>query len=75
VRNSVKAQPRFLADGRRRARAAQEVTVRKEVEQEFAEPLRQASFFGRLLIRRRIRREMERRLGRLAPPDALYLVR
>ena len=70
-------EDRFLADGYQRGRAACEtsrVAIRREVEQEFADRLRQAGFFGRLLIRRRIRREVERRLNKLAPPDALYLI-
>ena len=70
-------EDRFLADGYQRGRAARETSraaIRREVEQEFADRLRQAGFFSRLLIRRRIRREVERRLSKLAPPDALYLI-
>ena len=63
---------RFVVDGHRRARDGCEAAVRTEVEQESADELRQASIFGRMRIRRRIEREIERRICNLAPPDALY---
>lgn len=62
----------FVADGYERARAANEPFVRAEVEKEFADELRNASAVQLWSIRWRMQREIERRLERLAPPDALY---
>ena len=67
-----RAANRFVSDGDRRARDGCEAMARAEVEQEFADELRQASFFGRIRIRRRIEREIDQRIRNLAPPDALY---
>jgi hypothetical protein len=46
--------------------------IRAEVEQEFAGELQQASFWRRYPLRRKIAREIERRIAAAAPPDALY---
>ncbi len=63
----------IVADGHSRARRAQEDAIRTEVEQSYAPPLRDASWWRRPWIRRRIEREVRRRLGRAAPPGALYV--
>jgi len=60
---------KFVEDGPERAGAA----IRAEVIAEFAEQLSTASFWQRLRIWRAIDAEVERRLERQAPPDALYL--
>lgn len=62
----------FVADGHDRARRANEAAVRTAVEQAYTAELETASFWHRLIIRRRIKREIKRRLDRLAPPNALY---
>lgn len=61
-----------VADGYKRARDASEPIVRGEVEREFASLLENASAADRKRIRHEMEREIERRLCRLAPPDALY---
>lgn len=66
---------RFVADGQRRARSACEDEVRAEGEARYAEALATAGFWGRLWLRRRMGKEIERRLKELAPDDALYLTR
>ena len=63
---------RFIADGRERARRALEPVVRAEVEQVSAAELRQAPVWQRYWVRRKIQREIERRIAAAAPPDALY---
>jgi hypothetical protein len=62
----------FVADGCERARRALEPAIRAEVEQEFAAELRQAPFWRRYWVRRKIQGEIERRIAAAAPPDALY---
>jgi hypothetical protein len=62
----------FVADGCQRAREANEPVVRAEVEREFAAKLAEATDRDRQSIWQAVEREVERRLNRLAPPDALY---
>lgn len=62
----------FVPDGYERARAAAVGSIRRQVEAEYAERLRYAGWLRRLLLRLEINREIERRLDRIAPPDALY---
>ncbi|MFO0787991.1 MAG: hypothetical protein U0805_00940 [Pirellulales bacterium] len=62
----------FVADGRERLKAAAYDAVRLEVEREFAERLPSAGWFGRVLLKCEIRREIHRRLDQIAPLDALY---
>lgn len=63
----------FVADGRKRLRETMYDEVRIEVEREFGEQLTSAGWFRRLFVRIEMRREIDRRLDRIAPPDALYL--
>jgi hypothetical protein len=65
-------QSRFVHDGFCRAQAAAELAIRAQVIAEFSEQLAEASFWRRLWLRRTIEREVLLRLGRVAPPDALY---
>ncbi|MBN1908215.1 MAG: hypothetical protein JW818_00615 [Pirellulales bacterium] len=46
--------------------------IREQVELEYADRLDQASWLGRLRLRREIDREIARRTREQAPPDALY---
>jgi hypothetical protein len=62
----------FVADGCHRARSANVSAIRAEVEREYAERLQSAGFFRRWLLCREMRREIERRLDRVAPPWGLY---
>jgi hypothetical protein len=54
------------------ARDALAARVRYEVETQFRGRLAQASWIGRFRLRWRIRREVDARLERLSPRDALY---
>jgi hypothetical protein len=63
---------RIVADGYRRARAALEPEVRAEVEAEYAARLQGVKFVERMKLKREINREVEMRLRRRAPRDALY---
>ena len=65
-------ESRFVADGCERARCALEPVIRAEVEQEFAQELREAPLYKRYWVRQKIRREIQRRIAAAAPPDALY---
>jgi hypothetical protein len=62
----------LLADGHNRSLAANKERIRKEVLAEYGDELRAAGWFHRLLIRRRIRKEIKRRLSLVAPIDANY---
>lgn len=63
---------KIVADGHQRARSALEPVIRAEVEQESAEELPQFSLWRRLWVRRKMEREIKRRMAAAAPPDALY---
>ncbi len=67
---------RFINGGREQALAALREQITPEVEAEFAEQLEHAGFLRRHLLRRRMEREIERRVvaeaKKAAPPDALY---
>lgn len=64
--------PHFVFDGHERARAASMDKIRAQVEAEFAERIQAASWARRLPLIGEMRREIERRLKQVAPPDALY---
>jgi hypothetical protein len=68
----VRHQHDFIDRGCGLARDALAARVRYEVEAEFRERLAQASWIGRFRLRWKIRREVDARLGRLAPRDAIY---
>ncbi|MBI3463047.1 MAG: hypothetical protein HY000_08320 [Planctomycetes bacterium] len=67
----------IVADGHKRLLDALQADgtvarIRTEVENEFALHFPNASVWIRWRLRREINREIERRLAKLAPPDALY---
>lgn len=62
----------IVADGYDRAYAANEPIVRKEVELEYAERMKAASFWQRYSLRQEIADEIHRRLEEKAPRSALY---
>lgn len=62
----------IVADGFCRARDAAEPNIRYVVLQEFAPQLLTAPFWKRWWIQRRIEREVQRRLSKAAPRNALY---
>ncbi len=62
----------FVADGQRRAYDAEIEHVRTEVEAQYAEELSRAGIWNRLRIRRKIKREIRKRMRDLAPPGGLY---
>ncbi len=62
----------FVANGHKRALVAGRRQHAAEVAQEFAPQLEKASFWQRLVIRHRMRREIKNRARRGAPHDALY---
>jgi hypothetical protein len=67
------SQVPFLEGGRILARAAAEVEIRKEVAAAYAEQLQMAGWFEALRLRREMKREIERRLEKIAPRHGLYL--
>jgi hypothetical protein len=62
----------IVADGCCRARRANEPAIRALVEQEFAPRLAAAPLWRRWLLRRALKREVRRRLARVAPANGLY---
>lgn len=64
----------FVSDGCERARAVSIEDIRAQVEAEYSGRLQAANWARRLLLKAEMRREVERRLDRIAPPDALYLI-
>lgn len=67
------SETHFVFDGHERARAASIDKIRAQVEAEYSGRLQAANWARRLLLKAEMRREIERRLDRIAPPDALYL--
>jgi hypothetical protein len=63
----------FVADGYERACEAAIDKIRAAVAIEYAERLQAAGWWERWLLRYAMRREVERRLQRIAPPWGLYL--
>jgi hypothetical protein len=62
----------IVAGGRSRAYRASIASVRAEVEEEFAAASAAAGLWGRIVIRIRIRREVTKRMERIAPSGGLY---
>ena len=62
-----------VADGQERAHRAAEPKVREEVEREYAQRLAAAGWLRRLVLKRQMESEIEERLEKIAPHDALYL--
>ena len=65
----------IVADGRAGVRKEYRPEVEAAVRARYADELARARGLRRLLLRLRIRREIERRLDELAPGKALYLHR
>jgi hypothetical protein len=65
----------FVADGDKRAWTANYDAIREQVEREYEQRLAVAGLFRRWQLRWKMRREIERRLDRVAPPWGLYLIR
>jgi len=61
-----------LADGAARIRKADLARIRREVTARFEADWAEAGMLRRLVLRWRIRREVETELSRIAPPGALY---
>lgn len=75
----MSAPTRFVHDGRTRARSTPEFLAARErladeVRREFAAELARRRGLGRILVRWRMQRELRRRIERLAPRDACYLI-
>ncbi len=68
----MRSQNHFVEDGCRRAALAIESQIRAEVLAEYAERLERESVWGRFLLKWQIRRDIERRIAKCAPPHALY---
>lgn len=71
-------EERFIDDGRERLMATQEYRAARAeaiaaVRARYAAPLASAGFFGRLVLRFRMEREIAREIEKLAPTGALYL--
>ena len=67
--------PQIVSDGCERLRTATTHRLEQALYRKFAAELSDAGFFGRLVIRYRIRRIVQRRVRRLASPYALYASR
>jgi len=62
----------FIEGGYEIARTAYEAKIRGEVEQEFAAEIQKSTWWRRFFIWGQMKREIEQRLCRVAPPNALY---
>ena len=63
---------RIVADGRARAHDANIDRIRAEVAAKYADELEKASFWELMFLRRRIKREVRKRLEEVAPGKGLY---
>ena len=63
----------IVVDGRNRAVEANRVEIEKRIHEKYADELASITgLFPRWSVRRKIRREIEEALERIAPRDALY---
>jgi len=62
----------FVPDGCSRGQSAAEPEIRQQVLAEFVEQLSSANVWQRIWLRRSIERDVQFRLNKLAPPEALY---
>ena len=62
----------LLAVGQKRSLAANKERIRKEVLAQCSDQLKAAGWFRRLLITRRIRKEITLRMNLVAPTEANY---
>ena len=66
-------EQRIVVDGQQRIIDENYARVAWEIRARYAESLSRSGWFGRMLLKIRIRREIERELKRIAPPGGLYL--
>ena len=62
----------FVEDGQERGEEATAPQIRAAVDAEYADRLASANWYRRLVLRLEMRREIRRRLERVAPPWGLY---
>jgi hypothetical protein len=72
MNETSREENRFVQDGRARALDANERLIRANLEQQFAAEMAKAGWWGRLMVRRRIDREVKRQLELVAPRHGLY---
>ena len=65
-------QSRIVASGHKRVVRGEIKRIRREVHEQYAAALAEAGFFRRLMLRIRIRKEVQARLNKIAPRDGLY---
>lgn len=63
---------RTVADGQKRAHDGSIDQVRAEVQAKYAEELNKAGRWKRMQIRRKMEKEIRKRMTKTAPPDGLY---
>lgn len=64
---------RIVADGRERAVEANRVEIEKHIHEKYADELASATgLFRRWSVRRKIRREIQEEVEKIAPKDAMY---
>ena len=62
----------FMIDGCERIWAAMEPTIRKQVEEEYADQWENSGLIRRWFLRRKVKSEIVKRMSKIAPPNALY---
>lgn len=75
ARKASQRREHFVADGRERAAAGELPRIRCEVEAKYAPQWAASGFLGRLWLRLKIHREVQRELETVAPRDGLYAKR
>ncbi len=63
---------KIVEDGQKRAYDGSVDQVQAEVEAKYAEELKKAGVWKRILVRRRIEQEIRERMRKIAPRDGLY---
>ncbi len=63
---------KIVEDGQKRAYDGSVDQVQAEVEAKYAEELKKAGVWKRILVRRRIEHEIRERMRKIAPRDGLY---
>ena len=62
----------FWTEGRQRLSAAVMQRIKKEVSEEYSTQLKSRGPVGRFFLKRRMNREINKRIRQQAPPDAYY---
>ncbi|MHC5039747.1 MAG: hypothetical protein ACYTHM_20780 [Planctomycetota bacterium] len=68
----MKDEHRFMADGRKRAIQGNLPEVVKKIQEKYAAEMKKAGFFGKIVLRRRMKREIKAEMERIAPKGACY---